>query len=126
MIDDRWLFAHLSFAFVHYRYRIVQLNAMQQNLNNTESIRREIWSILENRSVFRKFWERKNRMCACGILRKFSWKFWCVLVHITYPGKFICVLVLFLKRCSYKRVMSSWKIHVFLNTSKPPVKFDVF
>ena len=51
------------------------------------------WKIL---CVLTKFWTRspgnfdlflwyflllENRMCSCGILRKLSWKFWCLLVH---------------------------------------------
>ena len=58
-------------------------------------------------------------MCSCGILRKLSWKFWCVLVQFTSPGKFICVLIPFLVllenlMCSYKKIMSSLgKLEVF-------------
>ena len=89
------------------------------------------WKIL---CVLTKFWTRshgkfdlfiryflllENCMFSCRILRKFSWKFGCVLVHFASPGKFICVLVLFLillenLMCSYKRIMSS------------PGKFEVF
>ena len=66
------------------------------------------WKVL---CVLTKFWTRspgnfdlflwyffllENRMCSCRILRKLSWKFWCVLVRFASPGKFICVLVPFL------------------------------
>ena len=74
------------------------------------------WKIL---CVLTNFWTRflgkfdlfllyffllENRMCSCEILRKLSWKFWCVLLHFASPEKLICVLI----------------------TSKPPGKFDVF
>ena len=63
------------------------------------------WKIL---SDLTKFWTRspgnfnlflwyffflENRMCSCRILRKLSWKFWCILVHFASRGKFICVLI---------------------------------
>ena len=66
------------------------------------------------------FFLLENRMCSCRILRKLSWKFWCVVVRIASPGKFICVLVPFLVLlekmvCSYKIIMSSpEKSYVFL------------
>ena len=37
----------------------------------------------------RYFFHLENCMCSCGILRKLSWKFWCVLVHFASPGKFL-------------------------------------
>ena len=84
--------------------------------------------------VLAKFWTRSlgkfdlfswrffllgNCMCSCGILRKLSWIFWCVLIHFASPGNSICVLVLLLVLlenliCSYNRIMSSpKKIHIF-------------
>ena len=107
-------------------------NALLENLSCSSDISFP-WKIL---CVITKFWTRspwkfdlfllyffllENCMCSCGILRKLSWKFWCVLVHFASPGKFVCVLVLFSillgkMVCSYKRIMSSHGkfIYVFL------------
>ena len=63
------------------------------------------------------FFLLENRMCSCEILRKLSWKSWCVLLRFASPGK--CVLVMFLILletliCFNERITSS------------PGKFDVF
>ena len=102
-----------------------------------------LFFLLENLMCSNEIWTRSPRnfdlflwyfwrMCSCGILRKLSWKFWCVLVRFVSPGKFICVLIPFLvllekMACSYKRIMSSpGNFICVLLTSKPPGKVDVF
>ena len=46
------------------------------------------------------FFLLENSMCSCRILRKLSWKFWCVLVTF--------LVLLENLMCSYKRIMSSY------------------
>ena len=105
-------------------------------LQNLENALLEFWTRSPGKfyPFLLYFFLLENRMYSCRILRKLSWKFWCVLVHFASPGKFICVLVPFgspgkWKKlvCSYERIMSSpGKFICVLITSKPPGKFDVF
>ena len=66
-----------------------------------------------------------NRMCFCRILRKFSWKFWCALVHFASPGKFWCV---FLYHFWFSQ-LASWKIwcvlEISLKKSVPENRTDI-
>ena len=101
------------------------------------------WKIL---CVLTKFWTRfhakfdlflwyflflENHMCFCRILRKISWKFWCVLV--------IFLGLLENLMCSFKRIMSSpgklrisyhnqvsWKIWCVLKKVTPGKKEQIF
>ena len=52
------------------------------------------------------FFLLENRMCSCGILRKLSWKFWCVLATFCLSWK--------IYMCSYATFGSPRKFDVFL------------